>query len=202
MKFSGSGFVMFILLTNCLIIGQPNYWNSYSGIPIIAHTNLTTEDLLNNDSSLSKMVELGVYGFIATDIDSSRYNSIKNSGLKIIPYQLDVYGAGIPNLIAYYTDAVYSVWEAEGKGDGSLGNTEILYNSSLGEIFYEQNNVSGIRTKNNSHNKGKLIFGPYYDQAIKHKYYGKTESILYTADFRLKIDSIFNLKSAVYRIEN
>lgn len=162
------------------IIGQSHYLDKYPGIPIIAHTNRWASQI--TPGNLAKMKELGVMGFYATDLSTSSYNTITQAGLKVFPYQLSG-----NNWIVYYTDAVYTKWEAEGKGDGSNGDMQLYHNSSICSTFTE-GSVKGIKT--NSSNVGNLIYGPYYYQYVEYKQLPIDTlypQILYTADFDLKI---------------
>jgi hypothetical protein len=148
------------ILQSININPQSHYLDSYPGIPIIAHTNLKVPQISN--ANLDMMKELGVLGFYATDIDQQNYNRIIGRGLKVFPYQIET----VDHWVVYYTDAVYTKWEAEGNGDGSNGDMELKYNPSIGTIFTE-GNVKGIKTT--SANPSKLIYGPWYYQAVKYK---------------------------------
>jgi len=164
----------------------PYYLSQYNGIPIIAHTNLTSGTIIQAGTPvLQRMKELGVYGFIATNLDESGYNIIKNIGLKMIPYQIDT---SLNNSIGYYTDAAYSIWEAE--GDLSMGMAKIEYNSEIGEIFTDSVGINGVRTKIDIQGENELIFGPWYYQGKKYKLFEDWQLIGYTADYRLKIEPI------------
>ncbi len=169
------------ILQNININPQSHYLDKYSGIPIIAHTNLKASQISNDN--LDMMKELGVMGFYATDINQQTFNRIIDRGLKVFPYQIET----VDHWVVYYTDAVYTKWEAEGKGNGGNGDMELKYNPSIGTIFTEEN-VKGIKTT--SSNPSKLIYGPWYYQAIKYKQLPLSSSdtlIQYTAAYRLKI---------------
>lgn len=183
--------ILLLLLTvSRNINAQPHYFQKYDGIPIIAHTNLTTTELVNRPASLSKMKELGIYGFYAVDLNPQRYNIITNNyDLKVFPYQ---FHTDTTNIIPYphitrYTNAVYSIWLAGGRGNGELGDIQIDYNPDLADRTIDG---TGIETKNNGV-PGHLLDGPYYFQWREYKVYGGT--VRYNADFRMKIDSIDTL---------
>lgn len=163
----------------------PPYLQKIDYIPVIAHTNLSAGQLANPSLSLQRMKELGIYGVIATDLTSAAYSSFINDSLKVIPNQLWV----TDNYVNYYTDGVYTIWEAEGKGDGSMGETEIYHNNNIGEFFSDSNSINGIRTVSNAP-AATLIYGPWYSQRVKYKLINDTEIINYTADYLMKITSI------------
>ncbi len=178
--------LFFVLFYSTMNYGQAHYFSKYNGIPIIAHTNLSAEELTNKDSSLSRMRELGIYGFYATDIDTQMYNKIKSFGLKVFPYQLGWYSGVTNNEVVKYTDAVYTIWQAEGSGDGELGEAKIEFNSVIGEI--SQDGKSVISSVPSS--SGTLIFGPYYYQSVYYKIIQNNPKtpVNYRAVFTLKID--------------
>ncbi|MBE0538210.1 MAG: hypothetical protein IH620_00745 [Ignavibacterium sp.] len=184
---AGTSGIKILLLSIILILqtqnvfAQSHYLDSYPGIPIIAHTNISANQI--TPENLAKMKELGVMGFYATDLSATSYSTITDSGIKVFPYQ--VWTAD--NYIVYYTDAVYTKWEAEGKGDGSNGDMELKHQNSIGEIFNE-GVTSGIKTFNST--SGKLIYGPWYYQYKNYKQLSldtTNSPIEYTANYRLKI---------------
>lgn len=172
---------IFLILQAQNVFCQAHYLDSYPGIPIIAHTNRTASEI--TPDNLQRMKELGIMGFYATDLSAASYYTITDSGLKVFPYQLSG-----NNWVVYYTDAVYTKWEAEGKGDGSNGDMELKYQNSIGE-FFSEGDIAGIKTFNST--PGKLIYGPWYYQ---YKYYKQLAldttnlPIEYTANFHLKIN--------------
>jgi hypothetical protein len=178
--------LVFILQT-VNIIGQAHYIDKYPGIPIIAHTNRAASEITSGN--LQRMKELGVMGFYATDLSAASYSTITDSGLKVFPYQLST-GS---NWVVYYTDAVYTKWEAEGNGDGSNGDMELYHNSSVCSTFTE-GSVNGIKTT--SSNAGNIIFGPYYYQYVRYKQLPESRpNILYTANYVMKIKNIIPIQN-------
>lgn len=172
--------VIFVFQTQYLI-GQSHYINKYPGIPIIAHTNRSASEI--TPGNLQRMKDLGVMGFYATDLSTTSYNTITNSGLKVFPYQIWTPA----NYIVYYTDAIYTKWEAEGKGDGSNGDMELKHQNNIGE-FFSEGDKSGIKTFNST--PGNLIYGPWYYQYKNYKQLALDTTNLpieYTANFHLKI---------------
>jgi hypothetical protein len=173
-------FSIILILQVQNVFAQSHYLDSYPGIPIIAHTNRTANQI--TPGNLQKMKELGVMGFYATDLTTASYNTITDSGLKVFPYQLSG-----NNWIVYYTDAIYTKWEAEGKGDGSNGDMQLYHNTSISLTFTE-GSKKGIKTS--SSNAGNLTFGPYYYQYVEYKQLPIDPlypQIQYSADFELKI---------------
>ncbi|HOJ19839.1 MAG TPA: T9SS type A sorting domain-containing protein [Ignavibacteriaceae bacterium] len=195
-------FVLFCVVIYAQVsFGQAHYFNKYDGIPIIAHTNLTSEQLVSKPSSFQKMVELGIFGFYATDLNPTRYEAIKSSGLKLFPYQHswtpeDTNDVNPQPFVAHYTNGVYSIWLAGGNGNGEYGNIKIDYNPSLAEL---SQSGTGIITKANA-SAGHLLEGPYYAQAILSKVYGQV--VEYTADFRMKIERIEPVENLPIDYEN
>jgi hypothetical protein len=180
-------FSIILILQVQNVFAQSHYLDSYPGIPIIAHTNRTANQI--TPGNLQKMKELGVMGFYATDLTTASYNTITDSGLKVFPYQLSTGN----NWVVYYTDAVYSKWEAEGKGDGSNGDMELYHNSSICSTFTE-GSVNGIKTTSN--NAGNIIFGPYYYQYVRYKHLPESRpNILYTANYVMKIKNIIPIQN-------
>ncbi len=167
------------ILPNININPQSHYLDSYPGIPIIAHTNSQTSQL--TQANYYKMRELGVLGFYANELTPQTYITITQAGLKVFPYQ--IYSTD-NNLVVYYTDAIYTVWEAEGKGTGSDGDMQLYRDSSITTEFTEGND-KGIKTT--SSDAGNLIYGPYYYQYVQYKIIPDTTNISYHAKFRLKI---------------
>jgi hypothetical protein len=189
-------FLVFIL-QSVSIIGQSHYIDNYPGIPIIAHTNRLASAI--TPGNLQRMKELGVMGFYATDLSPATYSTITDSGLKVFPYQIWTTGN---NWVVYYTDAVYTKWEAEGKGDGIDGDMELYHNASICSTFTE-GNIKGIQT--NSSNSGNLTFGPYYYQYVEYKQLPinpNDKNIRYTADFELKIVNTIPIQNLPAGYEN
>ncbi len=84
--------------------------------------------------------------------------------------------------MATYSNSVYSVWLASGKEAINYGKKRLIYNRLITRLTADK---TGIETKERA-GKGYLFEGPYYYQDRSHKIYGG--SIIYNADFRLKIE--------------
>ena len=191
--------LLFVLLffSAPFIKGQMHYLDDYEGIPIVAvYINADAQDLTT--LNFQRLRELGAIGISSRIHDDAEYNKIKNNGMRVIP--INIWDSG-PNQssVTYYSDAIYTMWEAEGHLGDSLnkGAVELKYDSQLGEVFSEQNSadtIKGIVTK--SSNAGELIYGPAYAQYIKYKVLpleSTTDIIKYNARFRLKIKQIGSL---------
>ncbi|MFA6596869.1 MAG: right-handed parallel beta-helix repeat-containing protein [Ignavibacteriaceae bacterium] len=183
MKFSITRWFFFFVFHISFLSAQVPYLDRYDGIPIIAHTNKKSSEISNEN--LLKMKELGIYGFYATDLDLTNYNRIKTQGLKMFPLQIWTANPWV----VYYTDAVYTKWEAEGKGNGLNGDMELKHNTSIG-IPFTEGNTSGIVT--NSASSDKLIYGPGYYQYVTYKELpvSGNDPIRYRANYRLKVKRI------------
>jgi hypothetical protein len=179
---------IFLLLSALLIpcqniLSQPHYFNRYEGIPIIAFPNITATEVASSTQRMEKMKELGIYGFYAQDLTLPVYDKIIQYDFLMFPYQLGWSpGIVVKNEVIHYSKGIYTVWEAEGTGNGGYGNIKIDYNNDIGEISQDGKSVV---TKSNA-GAGNLIFGPYYYQYIKYP----LEDVLieYTAKYSLKID--------------
>ncbi|MHC1738246.1 MAG: T9SS type A sorting domain-containing protein [Ignavibacteriaceae bacterium] len=189
-KLTKFSLLFFILFYSTMNYGQAHYFSKYNGIPIIAHTNLSAEELILKDSSLSRMRELGIYGIYATDIDTSKYASIINYGLKLFPLQIGLPGR---SWVTYYTEGKYSIWEAEGKGNGEYGDTQIDYNDGLAELI-----TNGIITKDSAE-AGDLFDGPYTNQCATYSSIDNGGAIYYSTDFKLKLISNVNIDTLINR---
>ena len=188
--------LLFVLLffSAPFIQGQMHYLDDYEGIPIVA-VYINEDARALTPLNFQRLRELGAIGISSRIHDDAEYNKIKNNGMRVIP--INIWDSG-PNQssVTYYSDAIYTMWEAEGHLGDSLnkGAVELKYDSQLGEVFSEQNSadtIKGIVTK--SSNAGELIYGPAYAQYIKYKVLpleSTTDIIKYNARFRLKIEQI------------
>ncbi|MBZ0199387.1 MAG: hypothetical protein K8H86_05940 [Ignavibacteriaceae bacterium] len=183
---------VFLFFSAPFINGQMHYLDDYEGIPIVAvYTNVDARDM--SSLNFQRLRELGAVGISTRIHDNNEYNLIINNGLRVIP--INIWGTGLPSqeLVSYYSDAMYTKWEAEGHMGDTLhkGVVELKYTDEIGELFYDANdNCRGIATKNST--PGKLIFGPAYAQHIKYQVM-KIDSagyVPYTTTFRLKIKKI------------
>ncbi|MCZ7610797.1 MAG: hypothetical protein M5U17_11600 [Ignavibacterium sp.] len=187
-------FVLF-LFTN-LSPGQ-DWVKDYDGIPV--HTwlwwgftdSLIYPDAINNMKSIVDIVTTDI-GILEGEVinPEDQVSFLKSKGLKLIPVRTRTTEASpLYNWIQHYTDAKYSVWEAEGTPP-SVSEAMLEYDSDVMDKITE-NDVAYIKLKSNrSGIVDTLIWGPYYNQDVYY-YASQNDSITevrYTADFRLKLD--------------
>jgi len=186
-------FAVFFVLVFFLKIFPQNFYENYDGIPIIpfgwASVWYDGENGHHN-YDFSKMKEMGADILIGEDIKLSMFSKMKNANLKIIPYQQDT---TIPNFIAKYSEAAYTLWQAE--GEGSDPNNEFTTmkhdpnNQGITELYYESGNLKGVITKPNeliSQNSGLILNGPGYSQHTRYILESK-EPRQYFTKFKLKL---------------
>lgn len=167
--------------------GQMHYLDDYEGIPIIAvYINADARDL--TPANFQSLRDLGVVGIASRIHNQAEYNLIVNNNLKVLP--INIWDSEPDHWVSYYSDAVYSKWEAEGnRNDLSKGEVQLQYNHSIGDTFHNSiDNTRGVVTINNT--PGKLIYGPAYLQNIKYQVMKLDDSgyIAYTTTFKLKIE--------------
>ena len=103
--------ISIFLFSAPIITGQMHYLDKYEGIPIIAvYTNVDGRDI--SPENYARLRELGAVGILSRIHNQTEYDIIKNNGLKVIPYNIWS-KSPINNILSYYTDAVYTKWEAE-----------------------------------------------------------------------------------------
>ncbi len=129
---------------------------------------------------------MGIDVIIASNVTTQRLLEIKNRGMQVIAWQVDttVYDPNF-NYILKYTDARYSVWEAEGTNPKDGGAT-LIYNKEIGEPYQVNNSVEGIITKKNAR-EGELVSGPGYRQEAHYRGIDLSRLIKYRATARLKL---------------
>jgi hypothetical protein len=133
------------------------------------------------------MKDLGIMGFYAANITPEIYNTITTNGLKLFPLQIE----GVANnSIVNYTDAIYTKWEAEGKGDGSNGDVE-LFHTGIGNDASEGSTHYIITNLNSP--AGELIYGPGYYQYVQYKLIPNNTVITYMGNYHMKIKQIGTL---------
>ena len=166
--------ILFLLLFNHF--GYPQNFTDTVGIPVVLFTGERPQNVYSSDLDSMK----NIAGIIhQSDVGNSLVNLMYQKGLKVIPYQ--IWSAN--NYIIQYTDAHYTVWEAEGT-PAEKGNVTLEYNHNLASEYYENDRLVGVKT-NPGAQPGNIISGPGYRQNGKYKI--NTIRVDYTADFRLKI---------------
>ena len=172
-----------LLMLNQGLISQ-DYIKDYDGIPLITYA---PHDMGAYQYDYIK--DMGIDVVIASNVTTERLLEIRKRGLRVFPAQLDttIYEPNYNDIIKY-TDARYSIWEAEGTNPEN-GDATLTYNKSIAEPYFNGNQKEGIVTQENS-NEGILITGPGYRQGIYYRAIDINKIIKYRADFRLKIEKI------------
>lgn len=174
--------LLILVLFSTQIITQ-DYIKEYNGIPLISS--------LPHDCGeyhFDTVKATGIKFIAISNLNSTRLEYAKNRGFKVIPVQLHDSLLDRPySYILRYTEARYSKWEAEGTPPQD-GLATLSYNDTIGTNFNE-GNISGIVTKPNA-SAGTLIRGPGYRQEIYYTTKEPGDSIIYFADFRIKIETI------------
>jgi hypothetical protein len=181
----------FLSFTSTLF--SQSYYDSFDGIPIIQFawaSNFYDGSYPHiGEYNFNNMKEMGADMFMGTHVLVSQFNKAKDANLKIFPMQED---KNIPHYITRYTEASYTLWEAEGEGPDPYNEYATMKsdpdNLGLTELYYENSTVTGIATKSNSllqHNSGLILNGPGYSQSVR--YIDTTEDRDYKALFKLKL---------------
>ena len=135
-------------------------------------------------------------------VSPGRMDTITNwltTGFKVLPFRSTDVSGNVYNWIQHYTDAKYSVWEAEGS---SLGNDDvglIQKNTAKTEIHHAGNTTLVRRRGNIPNSIDQLTEGPYYDQDVY--YYASQDDdykpIIYNAKFYLMLEN--NISALPYQ---
>ncbi len=175
---------LFIPVNTCIAQEAPEYndWiRNFPGIPIKAPLQ-KWEWITNHPDAVDSMRQAGV-DIVHWSVDNiNQMTTLSNwdsSGFQVMPRRSLDY-----NWIQHYTDAKYSVWEAEGNDtydanlERDIANTEIDISGSYIKLKGDiQNSVD------------TLIKGPYYRQDLT--YYasqdGGCDTVRYRAEFRLML---------------
>src|SRR5690554_1526431 len=178
-------FKIFILLFAVTAVSQgqipPDLIRQFDGIPINAP--LHKDWISDNYNQVLLMKEAGVDYVIMGVTDEWVVDSLKSLGLKLLSFESFDH-----NWVQYYTDAKYSVWEADappGNGDAHLYRDETRTEKIEDTYIRLKNEYAG--------DSCKMIWGPYYNQDVN--YYTKSLSgtydpVNYTTEFQLKLENI------------
>jgi len=152
---------------------------NHPGIPLISYTYgfdqwKTVTDWENADAS-------GIFALEVLNINNTDYtNFLSNTNFKIVADQ----GEGIANnFINKYTDARYSVWEAEGTPEQDGKAT----------LYRDLNHTSRVDTTivtTNPPKNTKILYGPSYIQEINYSGVDVNDIVNFTAAFKMKLDVI------------
>ncbi len=179
-------FVLFLFSTT---LQAQSILDSYEGIPI--ETSLDWYWVLHNPGAIDSMELAGVDIIHMSFPEEANLQSFFSSrNFDVLPITVPKSG-GVYNWIQYYTDAKYSVWEAEGNPPSEA---KLEYKNS---VMFRPNNANYISLKPEAAGTlDTLIWGPYYHQDVEYETYedGNSDSILvyYTADFKLMLSVIGN----------
>jgi hypothetical protein len=102
-----------------------DFIKDYDGIPLITYA---PHDMGAYQYDYIK--DMGIDVVIASNVTTERLLEIKKRGLRVFPAQLDttVYEPNYNDIIKY-TDARYSIWEAEGTNPEN-GDATLTFNKS------------------------------------------------------------------------
>jgi|GEM_PF-5083475 len=184
----------FVVLLLIQIVGifelkGQQYLENYPGIPIISES----WELRYKNYPYHFMKEAGITAITATIVNKTIFDSARVNGLKIIPYP-DSTTAGF--MVAKYTDAAYTVWEAEGDADSSEYATLSRAGSDTCDTYNDNGTQCIITTANLSGapNEAVVLWGPGYTQQNKYIIREDTSRVAnvrkYDASFRLKMIEI------------
>jgi hypothetical protein len=156
----------------------------YDGIPLIIYPDTREAPDFQYPINYQQMDTMGVYGVVASEIlDEPEYylEYFEEYNLKAIPWEKR---DTLYNHIYKYTDAHYTVWEAEGT-DPSKGKVT-LYHSEHTNISPDGKSVKAEGP--NVPDGETIILGPGYPQNGTYRL--NDEFVHYFAEYWMKIDTI------------
>jgi hypothetical protein len=184
-----------VLITNTKLVNAQNAISDCDSIPLVCYLyGLNDWGGINPRYSVNEFQKIDSLRFHSAEIynlNNMLYNrdlTSENYKFKIIPDQVNesIVGQG-KNLIIKYTEAKYSVWQAEGTPTED-GEATLVMNSdhTVEDITY-----SYISTKNQNIPEGtELINGPSYWQDATYNMANKGDTVNYRADFCLKAEEL------------
>ena len=184
--FKQISFVTIFLLATFNAVLSQDLMKDYPGIPIVTYSYdiLKYYPNYNLEYHLRNMDSAGIFAIEVANMKSDYYTPLNLTNLKIIPDQAE----GVTNnYINRYTEAHYSVWEAEGT-DPADGDASVYYNDTIAAINTEGNAV--VTKTNMGVQDKKLIYGPYYLQENTYCMVDDGTKIDYQADFIIKKETI------------
>jgi hypothetical protein len=166
----------------------------FDGIPLITYPERRAEHLVN-PTNYQQMDSLGLFGVVAADTwdNSTSYLSyFTNHNLRIIPQY--AWGTIAYSYIWRYTDAHYTVWEAEGTAYVDTTNGKAtLYRSDSTTIVTKGDSVC-VKTNTGIATGDTLIYGPGYQQNVTYRFSTTPYSIVYyTAEYNMQIETTGSL---------
>ncbi len=130
------------------------------GIPLIITSWQAVDDY--PDSLTLALKELGANAVIASDWQDRGRSLAESAGLLTIPYRVFPKENKADTLIVRYTDADYTVWEAEGN-DLSEGEAKLTFDMDLGTM------TDSFYTVSTPGNSVEVMWGPGYGQRINYQ---------------------------------
>ena len=167
-----------------------DFIKDFPGIPVRAGLDwywIDNVSIAEREVILNKMREFGVDIFQIDARRASLLDTIRQKGFKIMPINSPSY-----KWIQYYTDAKYSLWEAE-RTPPAVSNAVLEHSNNIMEKI-DSGGISFLRLLPSAvtYSDSELIKGPYYQQEI---FYYTTEpnsteinNVEYTAAFRLRLE--------------
>jgi hypothetical protein len=151
----------------------------YGGIPLIIYPERDANRLIDPLNYI-QMKEMGVFGVLGGNVLPDFLDEFETRGLKVLPWYKS--GDEFHNRIYNYTDAHYTVWEAE--GTDPLEGKVTLYHSEHTSISPDGKSVKAEGP--NVPDGDTIILGPGYPQNITYRI--STMPVEYTAEYRMKIE--------------
>ncbi|TAL59255.1 MAG: hypothetical protein EPN88_17520 [Bacteroidetes bacterium] len=192
--------IILVIIINLNVRGQ-DFLRNYEGIPVIAFA-WASDYFTNYNYSIMKAAGIDVME--CTDLEKVVFDSLLSAGIKMMPHQSVEAedGLGNPTKVNYvvkYTDAAYTVWEAEGDGlDAgyvSLKSDEVwtdVINDNGRTVIATKDNISGQQiTTTILIGPGGIFYGafkPGYSQEVRytHPDLGQENIRNYTSELKLR----------------
>ena len=185
--------LFFILFLFSITTQAQSILDRYEGIPI--ETSLDWAWVEDNRSAVDKMDSAGVN---IVHISFKNQNELStyflHHTMDVLPITTPNGDSAVYNWIQYYTDAKYSVWEAEGTQNNptAKGNATLYRNESKTDIDPTHQFIK--LNPDSSGDTCTMSWGPYHLQDIEYETYADGgsgyEPVKYTADFKLKLECI------------
>lgn len=184
--------IVTLLLTANSIAQNNDPIKNYPGIPLITYESISPAyGHLIPPEQINQIETAGFFGLVWADLSQKYFNDsiiTQTDSLLLLPEQRGQYFNTL-NYIYKYTEARYTVFEAEGtpSNEGSV----TLYSDSLSNLDRSNGAVSTTDATPN----GTMIYGPMYRQC--RNYSGiSNDSIVYQASYRIKLDDIIPEQSS------
>jgi hypothetical protein len=182
--------LFFLLVFFSKGIYSQSYLDEFTGIPLVTYGSASNFNWLN-EYEFDSLKAMGSEVYLAPDLWPTKFNLLKDAGIKVIPWQYD---STMANYIAKYTDAVYSIWEAESSKEPLDTGFQLIKSSDLYQY------ADGLKTKSST-DSGYIISGPKYWQRLKYKV-DTNEVMKYSVKFSIKIKSTIGILPPIYLEEN